>query len=178
MYDDAKHTEESFRTKLKYCFSNLVTRKGWKYIGVWERSPEKKRLHFHGIFYIPDESMLNLTPYRDYNVREHRMQTTFQDPYFQKNFGRCDFERIDDKYEMGSMIQYLVKYIEKSGEKLVYSKGLPQYFISDILDEDVAGRIGAEDKKLLLFDDFTCYDQGMLVGKVSADTISKLRKSN
>ena len=106
------------------------------------------------------------------------MQTTYQDPYFVMHFGRCDFEPINDKLEIGSMIQYIVKYLEKTGEKLVYSKGLPQYFISDILDEDVAGRIGAEDKKLLLFDDFTCYDQGMLVGKVSPDTISKLRKSN
>lgn len=49
-YDSKKHTEESFRKSLKSCLSHFCSRKGWKYIGVWERSPEKKRLHFHGVF--------------------------------------------------------------------------------------------------------------------------------
>lgn len=35
----------------------MCHRKGWKYVGVWERSPEKQRLHFHGIFYIPEGTM-------------------------------------------------------------------------------------------------------------------------
>ena len=71
-----------------------------------------------------------------------------------------------------------MKYLEKTGEKIVYSKGLPQYFISDIMDEDVVTTIGLEDRKLLLFDDFECWDEGVSVGKVNADTISQLRKSN
>ena len=29
----------------------------------------------------------------------------------------------------------LMKYLEKTGERIVYSKGLPQFFISDIMDE-------------------------------------------
>lgn len=56
-YDGAKHTEESFMRKLRGCFKMMCHRKGWKYVGVWERSPEKKRLHFHGLFYIPDGAM-------------------------------------------------------------------------------------------------------------------------
>lgn len=72
------------------------------------------------------------------------------------------------------MMAYIIKYIEKTGEKIVYSKGLPQYFISDITDDDVACRIGLEDKKLLLFDDFSCWDEGEYVGKVSEETISKM----
>ena len=51
-YDGAKHTEESFMRKLRGCFKMMCHRKGWKYVGVWERSPEKQRLHFHGLFYI------------------------------------------------------------------------------------------------------------------------------
>ena len=43
-YDDKIHSEESFMKKLKNCFKKLCYRKGWVYIGVWERSPEKKRL--------------------------------------------------------------------------------------------------------------------------------------
>ena len=47
-YDGALHTEESFQKGLKTCLRNFCNRKGWKYIGVWERSPQKTRLHFHG----------------------------------------------------------------------------------------------------------------------------------
>lgn len=75
-------------------------------------------------------------------------------------------------------MQYIIKYIEKTGEKLVYSKGLPQFFISDIMDKDVATTIGIDDKKLLLFDDFSCWNEGEYIGEVSAETISKLRKVN
>ena len=34
--DPKKHTEESFRKKLRKCLSNLHTRRGWKYMGVFE----------------------------------------------------------------------------------------------------------------------------------------------
>ena len=61
-------------------------------------------------------------------------------------------------------LAYLTKYMEKTGEKMVYSKGLPQFFISDIMDEDVVCPIGLEDKKLLLFDDFSCWDEGCYMG--------------
>ena len=59
-YDDKKHTEESFQKQLKICFRNLCNRKDWKYMGVWEKSPEKQRLHFHGLFNIPDGTIPNL----------------------------------------------------------------------------------------------------------------------
>ena len=50
-YDSKKHTEESFKKGLRSCLSTFAKRRGWKYMGVWERSPQKQRLHFHGIFY-------------------------------------------------------------------------------------------------------------------------------
>lgn len=57
-------------------------------------------------------------------------------------------------------------------------KGLPQFFISDIMEDDIVCTIGQEDKKLLLFDDFKCWDEGVNVGTVSKVTIAQLRKSN
>ncbi len=42
-YDGQLHSENSFRKGLKSTLSNFSTRRGWKYVGVWERSPEKKR---------------------------------------------------------------------------------------------------------------------------------------
>ena len=178
-YDSKLHTEDSFRYKLKHTLSNFSKRKGWKYIGVWERSPKKKRLHFHGIFYIPEGSMPGkFIEIEDYNFNTHKRQVTNQSIYFNERFGRSDFEPLDNPRRMGDAMAYLMKYIEKSGEKIVYSKGLPQYFISDILDDDVVCRIGMEEQKLLLFDNFTCWDEGCYVGEVSADAIKQLRKCN
>lgn len=178
-YDGALHTETSFRKKLKNRLSQFSSRKAWKYVGVWERSPEKKRLHFHGLFSVPEGTLPGeLTLVDSYSFKTHKRQQTSQNSYFLREFGRNDFEPIYDKRKLMGAVAYLMKYIEKSGEKIVYSKGLPQYFISDIMDEDIVCRIGLEDKKLLLYDDFQCWDEGCLMGRVSKDVIAMMRKSN
>lgn len=178
-YDGEKHTEESFKKGIKTCLRNFGMRKDWKYIGVWERSPEKQRLHFHGLFNIPQGTMPGaMVEKNDYNFNTHRRQITMQNTYFNEKFGRSDFEEITDKHQIGGAISYIVKYIEKSGERIVCSKGLPQYFISDIMDEDIICPTGLEDKKLLLYDDFRCWDEGCLVGNVSDSVIKQMRKSN
>lgn len=146
---------------------------------LWERSPKKKRLHFHGIFYIPEGTM----PYMqidviDYNFKAHRRQVSHQITYFNDRFGRSDFRPIKDRQMLGGVIAYIVKYLEKTGEKIVYSKGLPQYFISDVMDEDVVCPFGLEDKKLLLYDDFLCWDEGVFVGTVSKEVINRMPKEN
>lgn len=178
-YDERKHTEESFQKGLKTTFRNFCYRKGWKYVGVWERSPEKKRLHFHGLFYIPDGTLPGkLEEHNDYSFNTHKRQITLQSDYFNSRFGRSDFAMINTQDEKSQMVAYIVKYLEKSGEKIIYSKGLPQYFISDIMDEDVACPFGVEDKKLLLFDNFSCWDEGCYMGQVSPEVIAQMRKVN
>ena len=112
----------------------------------------------------------------DYNLTTHRRQITHQNTYFNERFGRNDFETIDDKSKLGHAVAYILKYIEKTGEKIVYSKGLPQYFLSDVMDEDIVCPYGIEDKKLLLYDDFRCWDEGVLMGKVSKDVIDRMPK--
>lgn len=178
-YNDAIHTEATFKKKLRTMLGHLCNRKGWKYVGVWERSPKKQRLHFHGIFYIPDVAALGkMTDVNSYSFSERKRQITKQSEYFNLHFGRNDFRPIENKTHIGEAVAYILKYIEKSGEKIVYSRGLPQFFISDIMDDDIAGRIGIEDKKLLLFDDFTCWDEGCYMGEVSKEVIAQMRKSN
>ena len=94
-YDNDKHTEESFRQSLRNTLKHLVSRKGWKYIGVWERS-QSERLHFHGIFHIPENAMIGeLKQVSDYSTKQHRMQTTYQNTHFSRRFGRNDFKAID-----------------------------------------------------------------------------------
>ena len=175
-YDDKKHTEDTFKTKLSNCLRHLSNRKGWKYAGVWERSPTNNRLHFHALVYVPNND-LEFIEVKDYSTKTHQMQTTFQNKYFLEKFGRNDFEEINE-FTISQSIGYLMKYLGKTEERIVYSKGLPTYFISDILDCDVVCTIGIEDRKLLLFDDFYCLDEGVLIGKVSKETISQMRKTN
>ena len=178
-YDGSLHTEETFRKRLSVCFNRFCSRKGWKYAGVWERSPKTGRLHFHGIFYIPEGTMPGiLYEKEDYNFNTRRRQVTIQNTYFNERFGRCDIEPINDRTEMGSAMAYIMKYIEKSGEKIVYSRGLPQYFKSDILDDDVVCPIGMEDQKLLLFDNFSCFEDGVYIGEVSPEVIKQMKKAN
>ena len=179
-YDNNKHTEVTFKKKLRTCFRHLCERRNWRYMGIWERAPKTNRLHFHGLFSIPKNGIPGeIVEVRDYSTQFHKMQTTFQSSYFNERFGRSDFKEIDEnERRLGNALAYLMKYIEKTGEKIVYSKGLPQYFISDILENDVVCRIGQEDKKLLLFDDFKCWDEGVLMGTVNEETISQMRKSN
>lgn len=176
-YDNDKHTEESFRQSLRNTLKHLVSRKGWKYIGVWERSASE-RLHFHGIFYIPEHAMIGeLKQVSDYSTKQHRMQTTYQNTHFSRRFGRNDFKTIG-KNEVIESVRYLLKYIEKSGERLVYGGDLPTYFKSDITDEDIVCPTGIDGKKMLLYDDFNCWEDGCLVGKVCPETISRLPKCN
>ena len=178
-YDDSKHTENSFKKKLIKYLSGLTSEHSWKYMGVWERSPKKKRLHFHGLFYIPDTSVLGLPMERtDYNFAKQKRVTVHSFTEIDKLFGRGDFEEIEHHTYIGSALAYIMKYLEKTGEKIVYSKGLPQFFISDIMDNDIVCPIGQEDKKLLLFDDFICWDEGCYMGQVSPEVIKQMRKAN
>ena len=176
-YDNEKRTEQTFQKTLRNSLKHLVNRKGWKYIGVWERSASE-RLHFHGIFYIPENAMVGeLKQVSDYSTKQHRMQTTYQSTHFLRYFGRNDFKAID-KNDVVQSVRYLLKYIEKSGERLVYGGDLPTYFKSDVMDEDIVCPTGIDGRKALLFDDFNCWDEGCLIGKVSPETISQLPKCN
>lgn len=181
-YDGNKHDENSFKKKLRECLSRLSTRKGWKYIGVWERSPEKQRLHFHGLFSIP-AMVGELIEVNDWDSRAHKRRITMQNTYFTERFGRNDFSAINDPLQTQNAVRYIIKYLEKSGERIVYSKGLYQYFISDIMDEDILCPYHADDEKhycdkYILFDKFRCWDEGLYMGDACPETIAKMRKSN
>ena len=178
-FSDEKHTEESFRKSLRNTFKHLVARKGWKHIGVWERGGETGRLHFHGIFYIPPDGMVGeIVETTDYNTKGHRMQTAHQNTYFLERYGRNDFQPLGSPEEVQHSLGYLMKYIEKSGERLIYGGKLPTYFESDVADEDILAPYGIDDRKAILADDFTCMVDGEVIGKVSPEVIEKMPKVN
>ena len=178
-FSDALHTEESFRKSLRNTFKHLVNRKGWKHVGVWERGGETGRLHFHGIFYIPPGGMVGeIVETKDYSTKDHRMQTAHQNTYFLERYGRNDFQALGSPMEVQHSLGYLMKYIEKSGERLIYGGNLPTYFVSDVMDEDVICPFGIEDRKAILADDFTCISDGEVMGTVSKEVIEKMPKAN
>lgn len=179
-YDNEKLNEEEFKKKLLTCLRHLSTRKEWRYIGVWERSPKNNRLHFHGIFVIP-EMIGNIIETKDYSTKTHQMQITHQNTFFLERFGRNDFKEIINNVGVNDAVNYIIKYIRKTGEKVIYSKHLQTYFVTDILEEDVVCRIGQEDRKILLFDNFKSVDfeTGEILGQPSKDKdlINKLPKA-
>ena len=178
-FSDKLHTEESFRKSLRNTLKHLVSRKGWKHIGVWERGNETNRLHFHGICYIPPGGMVGeLTETQDYSTKDHCMQTAHQNTYFLERYGRNDFQALGSPMEVQHSLGYLMKYIEKSGERLIYGGKLPTYFVSDIMDEDILCPCGIDDRKAVLADDFTCIKNGEVIGKVSKEVIAKMPKAN
>lgn len=91
-YDNNLHTEETFKKQLYNRLSLFASRKDWKYIGVWERGKGTNRLHFHGIFSIPEGTMPGeLIETNDYSFRAKKRQITLQNTYFNTYFGRSDF---------------------------------------------------------------------------------------
>lgn len=140
-YDSAKHTEHTFKKGLASALAKLHSRKGWKYMGVWERSK--------------------------------RMRLTIQNTYFNQRFGRSDFESIDQSIKQlyNGILQYLLKYLAKSGEKITYSRGLPSYITADIANDDVVTEMGLWSQKLLLFDNATLYDEGEILGTLDDDAL-------
>lgn len=177
-YDSNKLTEIEFREKFLNCIRHLSNRKGWKYIGVFERSPELQRLHFHGIFVIP-EMVGEIIETKDYSTTNHQMQIAHQNTFFLERFGRNDFKVIENNIHSQQAVRYMLKYIRKTGEKVIYSKHLQTYFVTDILEDDVVCTIGQENRKILLFDDFRCVDleNGKLLGTVSKELIEQLPKA-
>ena len=107
------------------------------------------------------------------------MQITHQNTFFLERFGRNDFKVIENNLHSQQAVRYMLKYIRKTGEKVIYSKHLQTYFVTDILADDVVCTIGQENRKILLFDDFRCVDleTGTLFGTVNEELIDKLPKA-
>ena len=178
-YANEKHTEDTFREKLSKSLRNYATKYDWKYMGVWERGGENERLHFHALVKIPDGTMPGeLIKVNDFNLKTKRPQKTIQNTHFNKKFGRTDFkEVIQDDHAFTEAIGYILKYIGKTNEKIVYSRGLPMYFISDVNSDDVMARTGVDGRKLILSKDFKCWDQGEYLGEMSEETKQRMRST-
>ena len=180
-YADGKQTEETFRKRLMTCLYHLATRNGWRYIGAWERGDKTERLHFHALIYIPPNGMVGEFEERnDYNFKSHKRQMTNQNTFFGERFGRNDFNPISHQSEVEDSVYYMLKYITKYDEKVIYSRGLKSYIVADILEDEIICPYGDEEHeyKFLLADNFTCITEGVVLGTVCPEVIEQMPKSN
>ena len=180
-YNSEKHTEGSFRKSLMNTLYHFSSRRDWRYIGAWERGELGERLHFHALTYIPDGQMPGeLEEHEDYSTKRHRREKSIQNSFFNERFGRSDFSAVNNAYEIADSIKYMLKYISKNDEKIIYSRGLKTYFVSDVLDKDIICRMGDEEHgfKYILAPNFTCMVDGEMIGTVSPEVIEKMPKVN
>lgn len=182
-YDSKKMSEDDFRKSFSYFLQNKSSRDGWRYIGVWERGSENDRLHFHCLLNCDDSTLPGENvKKRKWSSKVRRMVSVVENSYLATRFGANDFSplNLEDADEYLDILNYLIKYIEKSGERLVYSRGLSQYFESYIDDEDDVVCIDyIHGVKMVLFDDFANYNsKGEFIGVMSKDLSKRLKTRN
>lgn len=154
-YDDKKQDEESFVRTLKKKLQNLHTNYGWLYMGCFERS-KQDRLHFHGLLYVPDGFMRgNIRCVEYYDTTSHKKATSYINDEFEKRIGRNDFKPIT-RYDLTftRSLDYILKYIGKSDEKIVYSRGLKDdvYCLMDF-EENVICKVNKKSPYYVIADD-------------------------
>ncbi len=125
-YDGTKHTETTFIKKLRKCLSNLHNRRGWRYIGVSERGEEHGRFHYHFLLYVPDGQMVGkLCQRKDYSRKRGTVQKTISNDFFEKRFGKNDFQEIIMQVRGKGAVSYCLKYMRKTNARAIYSRGVP-----------------------------------------------------
>lgn len=141
-YDDDKSTPEAFQKRLKKCFSNFKCRKNWRVVGVPEDGEEKGRRHWHCFIHIPEGMMVGkLFLNKAFSTKRKKYETWTDNEYFNKRFGNSVWKAItpEDLRHGGELRRYLVKYLQKSGHRMFYSRGLPHELRVDVNTEtDVA----------------------------------------
>ena len=153
--DPKKHTEESFRKKLRKCLANLHTRRGWRYMGVFEYGEVTGAIHFHALLYVPEGEMVGeIIEKNEYSKKRGEMHIRYANTFFDESFGRSDFQELNPVLlKRGGTSRYLVKYITKTGEKIVYSRGIPSEICKKLPPSNIVDEFLDFVTKYALFDD-------------------------
>jgi hypothetical protein len=180
-YDDKKMTEEQFSKKLLNTLRHFASRKGWKYMGAWERG-EKGRLHFHALLNIPEGTMSGtIEKRREYDPVRKKMVACNINTFFEKTFGRNTFDKLSSlAMRYSKTAEYIVKYLEKDGGRLICSRGLDTFIETQIDEEDIITALHPDepydDRKYILFDDFKVWDKnGKCLGTFNRSLLPLLK---
>lgn len=98
-------------------------------------------IHFHALIYIPEGEMIGeLVKKREYSTKRGERRTRYGNTFFDEYFGMSDFQEVNPiLLKRGGTSRYLVKYIMKSGEKALYSRGTPAEICKELSDNDIVG---------------------------------------
>ena len=154
-YDDELHTAESFKRKLHIKLKNEAYRRGWAYMIIKEEGEKTKRIHYHALMYIPKEGMIgelfwNNRPTEKSNAKGEKYWVTekqLENTWFNANFGMTNFQEIT--YVQGTMLplDYIQKYMNKTEERIKYSRHIPSYEIKELPDDRVKIEMTYPDNK-------------------------------
>ena len=168
-YDSTKFkTEEAFIKAYLTCLSHLATDYGWRYMLVPERGKVTGRLHYHGIFYIPNGSMKGFFKESKYfSPIKHKMEKSMINSFFAVRFGRNDFQKIENN--ISGISSYIIKYIGKTDAKIIYSRHIDSCIEVELQKEDISiGYKLSYCTKFIVFDDLfknTCLNADLKRGR-------------
>lgn len=122
--DENFSDEEIFREKLKKWFSNNHSNHGTLVQGVFEQGGEFGRLHFHGLMYVPDGFFKDgLVKRKVFSTKKNKWVEINENPTLRRKFGQNDFSKLN-VYNIVESIEYICKYVAKSGERFFYNRGI------------------------------------------------------
>ena len=154
-YDDKKHTEDTFVKTLKKKLQNLHTNYGWLYMGCFERS-HTGRLHFHGLCFVPSNTMTGEIKKVDYyDTMAHKKAISYINSEFEDKIGRNDFKPITTlDFTFTRSLDYILKYIGKSDNKIVYSRGIKDDIMALVdYDNNIICKVSDKSPYSILADD-------------------------
>ena len=124
-------------------------------MGVFEQGGQHGTLHFHTLVYVPKDSMIGeIVERKEYSKKRGEVYTRYANTFFDESFGMSDFQELNPiLLKRGGTLKYLIKYIVKTGEKIVYSRGIPAEICIELADSDIAGTFFNFVTKYVLFDD-------------------------
>ena len=126
--------------------------------------------------YIPQGEMIGrINEKKDYSTAQGKMQVTHENSFFAENFGRNDFTEINEmEVTHGHSLEYMLKYIEKQGERIVYSRGIPTEICRKIAPKDIASEFTDFVMKFVLFDGVLNWETDIMKYKPKQLTFSDL----
>lgn len=133
-YDGAKCTEKTFRKGIKKCLRGLERTEGWKYVGVWQRGQNNKRLYLRAMVKTGNGEIVGgLEKVRHFQMRGKWMKPTLQSIYFNERFG-CTSVEILDKEKMTAYRHHwgeFLKIFNKTKAKTFASKRTPYQLLKN-----------------------------------------------
>ena len=124
-------------------------------MGVFEYGEANGAIYFHALIYVPEGEMVgDIVAVSEYSKKRGERYTRYGNTFFDDAFGKSDFQDVNPVLlKRGGTSRYLVKYITKTGEKIVYSRGIPAEICKELSDNDVVGTYLDFVTKYVLWDD-------------------------